>query len=84
LREKNIDLIIDNKAKDFIIDKGFDVVFGARPLKRTIQRYLENPLAEELLAGEYKAGSKIKITWDKKKAELSFVNVDKEPRTVKK
>ncbi len=84
LEEKNIELIIDDKAKDFIIEKGFDVVFGARPLKRTIQRYLENSLAEELLAGQYKAGSKIKITWDKKKTELSFVNVDKTAKVSKK
>ena len=84
LLEKNIELIIDNKAKKFIIEKGFDVVFGARPLKRTIQRFLENPLAEELLAGEYKDGSRIQITWEKKKDELSFLNIKKESKTVKK
>ena len=84
LMEKDIELMIDDKAKKFIIDKGFDVVFGARPLKRTIQRFLENPLAEELLAGEYQAGAKIKITWEKKKIELSFVNVGKEEKVAKK
>ena len=72
LSDKNIDMALDNKAKDFLIDKGFDKIFGARPLKRTIQRYLENPLAEEILSGSYKDGSKIKVTWINGKEELKF------------
>ena len=39
---------------DLLMEKGFDPVFGARPLKRTIQRYLEDPLAEEIIAGRFK------------------------------
>jgi ATP-dependent Clp protease ATP-binding subunit ClpC len=50
------------EAKDFLIEKGFDPVFGARPLKRTIQRYLEDPLAEEIISGQYKEGSKIQVS----------------------
>ncbi len=44
----------------FLIDKGYDPVFGARPLKRTIQRYIENVLAEEILSGKFQEGDKIK------------------------
>jgi len=73
VREKNIELELDENAKTFLIEKGFDKVFGARPLKRTIQRYLENPLAEEILAGSFKEGSIIKVTIPKEAAELKFV-----------
>ncbi len=71
--EKKVEITLDDKAKDFLIEKGFDKVFGARPLKRTIQRYLENPLSEELLAGSFKEGSKVKITYLKGRTELKFV-----------
>ncbi|MGB0843046.1 MAG: hypothetical protein ACPGRR_12400, partial [Pseudoalteromonas shioyasakiensis] len=43
---------------------GFDPVFGARPLKRAIQQYVENPLAQKLLAGEFIPGDKIRVTLD--------------------
>jgi len=49
MKEKEIMLSFNQKAKDFLIDKGFDPVFGARPLKRAIQKYVEDPLADELL-----------------------------------
>jgi len=70
LKDKNITLDLTKDAKDLLIEKGFDPVFGARPLKRTIQRYLEDPLAEEIIAGGYKEGSKLKIT--RKGDELVF------------
>ena len=72
LKEKNIEITLDKVAKDFLITKGFDKTFGARPLKRTIQRYLENPLAEEILSGAFKEGTKIKVTHLKDKEELVF------------
>jgi ATP-dependent Clp protease ATP-binding subunit ClpC len=50
LSERDIEIQLDKKAKDFLIGKGFDLMYGARPLKRTIQRYLEDPLAEEMIA----------------------------------
>ena len=76
LKEKNIELVLDNKAKDFLIEKGFDQVFGARPLKRTIQKYLENSLAEEMLSGALEDGSVLKVTRVKDKDVLKF-NVSK-------
>ena len=59
LKEKQIEIELDQEALDLLIEKGFDPVFGARPLKRTIQRFLEDPLAEEIIAGSFKEGSKI-------------------------
>jgi ATP-dependent Clp protease ATP-binding subunit ClpC len=70
LGEQNIILEVDQQAKDFLIEKGFDPVFGARPLKRTIQRFLEDPLASELISKKFKEGSKIKVT--RKNEELFF------------
>ena len=62
LKEKDIDIVLSQDAADLLIEKGFDPVFGARPLKRTIQRYLEDSLAEEIIAGRFKEGSQIKVT----------------------
>ncbi|MEW5894297.1 MAG: ATP-dependent Clp protease ATP-binding subunit [Candidatus Omnitrophota bacterium] len=62
MKEQDIDIELTKEALEFIIDKGFDPVFGARPLKRTIQRYIEDPLAEEIIAGRHKAGTKIMIS----------------------
>lgn len=61
LQEQKITIEVSKEAKDFIIEKGFDPVFGARPLKRTIQRFLEDPLASEIIAKRFKEGSKIKV-----------------------
>jgi ATP-dependent Clp protease ATP-binding subunit ClpC len=72
LREQNISLEVGQDAKDFLIEKGFDPVFGARPLKRTIQRFLEDPLAQEIIAKKFKDGSLIKVT--RKNEELIFEN----------
>ena len=52
-------LILDQSAKEFLVNKGFDEKFGARPLRRAIQKYIEDPLAEEILRGSFKEGTKI-------------------------
>lgn len=59
LKEKKIDLNLTPEVLTFLIDKGYDPVFGARPLRRTIQKYVENVLAEEILSGKFKEGDKI-------------------------
>ncbi|KAF2955641.1 ATP-dependent Clp protease ATP-binding subunit [Marinitoga sp. 38H-ov] len=61
LKEKDLHIKIKNEAVDFLIEKGFDPIFGARPLKRAIQKYLEDPLAEEILKGRFKEGDKVII-----------------------
>jgi len=59
LTEQQIELIVPPTAKDFLIDKGFDPHYGARPLRRTIQRMVEDPLAEGLLQGKFHPGDLI-------------------------
>ena len=61
---------ITEDAKDFIAEKGFDTRFGARPLKRAIQKYFEDPLSEEIISSKLKEGDTIKVSLDKKKTEL--------------
>ncbi len=70
LKEQKIFLEVTQEAKDLLIEKGFDPVFGARPLKRTIQRYLEDSLANEIIAKKFKEGSVIKVI--RKNEELIF------------
>ncbi len=70
LKEQNITLELDKSAKELLVEKGFDPVFGARPLKRTIQRYLEDPLAQDLISNKFKEGVHIKVK--KKRDELVF------------
>ncbi|MBN1153763.1 ATP-dependent Clp protease ATP-binding subunit [candidate division KSB1 bacterium] len=68
--DRQIVINLDKRAKEFIAEKGFDPVSGARPLKRTIQRYIEDPIAEEILKGNFVDGSIIEVK--RKKEQLSF------------
>jgi ATP-dependent Clp protease ATP-binding subunit ClpC len=70
LKEHNITLEVAPEAKEFLIEKGFDPVFGARPLKRTIQRFLEDPLAQEIISKKFKDGATVKV--GRKNEELTF------------
>ncbi len=51
LKAKNLHLTLDNTARDFLVEKGYDPTYGARPMRRAVERYLEDPLAEEILKG---------------------------------
>ncbi|WP_460273161.1 ATP-dependent chaperone ClpB [Celeribacter sp. ULVN23_4] len=62
LAKRNISLAIDDAAKQWLADEGYDPVFGARPLKRVIQRAMQDPLAELLLAGDVKDGDVIPVS----------------------
>jgi ATP-dependent Clp protease ATP-binding subunit ClpB len=62
LRDKEIILDVEDEAKDWLAKLGYDVTYGARPLKRTIQKYLINPLSQELLMGNFSNGDIIKVT----------------------
>ncbi|HPT83724.1 MAG TPA: ATP-dependent Clp protease ATP-binding subunit [Limnochordia bacterium] len=70
LREMDIELVVTEQAKDLLANKGFDPDFGARPLRRAIQRYIENPLAEEILKGTFGEGGT--ITVDAREGEFVF------------
>ncbi|HEY5578816.1 MAG TPA: AAA family ATPase, partial [Acidimicrobiia bacterium] len=62
LVERRIELVVSEEAMDLLAEKGFDPVYGARPLKRTIQRELADPLALRLLSGEFGEGDTVKVT----------------------
>ena len=59
--DRQIDLIVKDEALDFLADVGFDPVYGARPLKRTIQRELETVIAHDILAGDFSDGDTIVV-----------------------
>ncbi|WEK20262.1 MAG: ATP-dependent Clp protease ATP-binding subunit [Candidatus Pedobacter colombiensis] len=65
---------LTERAKEFIADKGFDSNFGARPLKRAIQKYLEDPIAEEILKGEVHEGDTLEIDYDKENDKIVVEN----------
>ena len=64
LADQDIELTLQNGARRFLAEKGYDPVYGARPLKRAIQRYVENPLSMEILKGNIKAGEAIRAEAD--------------------
>ena len=69
---KQMTLELDGAAKDFLIEKGYNPDFGARPLRRALSTYIEDPLAENLLSGEFKEGDSIKVTRKEEQDHLSF------------
>ncbi len=74
IQENKLELELDISAKNFLVDKGFDQKYGARPLKRAIQKYVEDPLAEEILRGSFKDGSKIIAKHFENAEELVFID----------
>jgi ATP-dependent Clp protease ATP-binding subunit ClpC len=62
MKGKNLVLVLDAKAKDFLVEKGYDPTYGARPMRRSVERYLEDPLAEELLKGNLHEGEPVEVT----------------------
>ena len=74
LHDMGIEVQIDENAKEFLVDKGYDQKYGARPLKRALQKYVEDPLAEEMLKGRFSEGSIIRISFDEKEKELRFLD----------
>lgn len=72
IRDLGYNVEVTKGAKDFLSDKGFDQKYGARPLKRAIQKYVEEPLAEELLETEHPEGTSIKIKMNKSRDGLTF------------
>ncbi|PIP58821.1 MAG: NDP-hexose 4-ketoreductase [Verrucomicrobia bacterium CG_4_9_14_3_um_filter_43_20] len=81
LANQDIKLEVANDAKEFLAEKGYDKKFGARPLRRAIERYIEDPLAEEILSGNIKAGEPIQVKANTDK--LSFKQKKKKAEKVK-
>jgi len=72
LADRQLAIKLTQAAKDYLVEKGFDAKFGARPLLRTIQRELEDPLAEFILVNRPKSGAHIKVDFDKTAGKLTF------------
>jgi len=62
LKLKDIEIVLDEPAHEFVINKGYDPTYGARPMRRAVEKYLEDPLAEELLKGTVKGGDVVQVT----------------------
>ncbi|HBY57268.1 MAG TPA: ATP-dependent chaperone ClpB [Candidatus Atribacteria bacterium] len=72
LQDKRVSLDVTTRAKEFLAEKGYDPHYGARPLKRTIQRYIQDPLALKILEGVFKEGDKIEADLDEKNEKIIF------------
>jgi ATP-dependent Clp protease ATP-binding subunit ClpB len=62
LQERDMDLALDDSARDLLGESGFDPVYGARPLRRAIQQQIENPLAQRILQGSFLPGDRIRVS----------------------
>jgi len=81
LKEEEISIKLSDEAVDFLIENGYDEKFGARPIRRAIQRYLEDPLSEKILLAEYAAGDEIEVTVGDDRQGLAFRAVSKQSTT---
>ena len=70
IKEKLITVTLDAPAHEFLIEEGYDPTYGARPMRRAVERYLEDPIAEDIIRGTIKAGDQVMVTRDGEK--LSF------------
>jgi ATP-dependent Clp protease ATP-binding subunit ClpC len=75
---------ISPAAKDYIAEKGYDLKFGARPLKRSIQKYLEDPLAEVIIESATKEGDTLSIGFDKKAEDIKIKVIKNKDESVDK
>ena len=74
MNSMGISIELTHDVKEFLADKGFDPSFGARPLRRAVMKYIEDPLAEEILKGTFISGSVVVAYFNKEKEEIYFVN----------
>ena len=80
LKLKEIEIVLDEPAHEFVINKGYDPTYGARPMRRAVERYLEDPLAEELLKGTVKAGDIVDVKVEGEKLSFHVVEPHAEAR----
>jgi ATP-dependent Clp protease ATP-binding subunit ClpB len=79
LEDKKLSIVLDAAAKGLLFEQGFDPVYGARPLKRAIQRMIQNPLAMKILEGEFTEGDRIAVTADPRTASMTFSRTAGQP-----
>jgi ATP-dependent Clp protease ATP-binding subunit ClpC len=83
IHENKMTIHLDESARNFLVEKGYDQKYGARPLRRAIQKYVEDPLAEEILRGTFKEGSSILAKHVELTEELIFIGEEPDPHTEK-
>lgn len=72
LNDRNIKLLVDTDVKNYLLEKGTDVKYGARPLRRAVQRYIEDELVDMILRGNLQNGEQVEATMDKEKNKVKF------------
>jgi ATP-dependent Clp protease ATP-binding subunit ClpC len=72
MTDKNIALTLNQDAREYLVEKGWDPNFGARPLKRALQKYLEDPMSEEILKGEYTGNFHVEVSRHPDEDRLKF------------
>ena len=83
IHESKMTIHLDDSAKNFLVEKGFDQKYGARPLRRAIQKYVEDPLAEEILRGTFKEGNSIIAKHVPNTEEMIFIAEEPDPQKEK-
>ena len=76
LRAQRLELVVTDSAKGYLAKVGYDPELGARPLRRAIQRHVEDPLSEKVLVGEFSAGTTILVSLDEENEELALEGFD--------
>jgi ATP-dependent Clp protease ATP-binding subunit ClpC len=71
LAERDIHFELDTSARDLLLEKGFDPTYGARPMRRAVERFLEDPMAEEIIRGDLREGETISISAKDDKLEFT-------------
>jgi ATP-dependent Clp protease ATP-binding subunit ClpC len=77
MRNLGVTIELTKSAKEFLAERGYDPAFGARPLRRALQKYIEDPLAEELLRHHFGAGSIVRVSHNKRTDDLRFTDIAK-------
>ena len=72
LRSKKIELVMEESGRDFLIKEGYDPQYGARPMRRAVEKHIEDPLAEHILRGDVKEGDTVRVTYDEEGKRLKF------------
>jgi len=72
LRNKKIELVLDQTARDFLIKEGYDPQYGARPMRRAVEKHIEDPLAEHVLRGDVKPGDRVQVVANEEGKALKF------------
>jgi ATP-dependent Clp protease ATP-binding subunit ClpC len=78
LKNKKIELVLDQVAREFLMKEGYDPQYGARPMRRAVEKHIEDPLAEHVLRGDVRAGDRVQVTVNDEKKGLKFVTDPRE------